>query len=62
MQQLFQQQLKLMELFTEWFGAPQLTPSQTKLIMSGEALENSITEYHYDRRKLIGYTFFLALK
>ena len=37
-----------MELFTEWFGAPLQTPSQTKLIMSGEALENSITEFHYD--------------
>ena len=48
MQQLLQQQLKLMDLFTERLGAPQQTPSQTKLIMSGEALENSITEFHFD--------------
>ena len=37
-----------MELFTERLGAAQQTPSQTKLIMSLEALENSITEFHYD--------------
>ena len=42
---LLQQQLKLTE---ERLGAPKKTPSQTKLIMLGEALENSITEFHYD--------------
>ena len=47
-QQLFQQQLRLMELFTERLRAPQLTPSLTKLIMPEEALENSVTEFHYN--------------
>ena len=47
-QKLLQQQLRLIEMFTERLGAPEQTPSQTKLIMSGEALENSITEFHND--------------
>ena len=46
--QRLSQQLNLMELFTERLGASNQTPSQTKLIMSGEALENSITEFHSD--------------
>ena len=37
-----------MELFTERLEAIQLAPSQTKLIMLGEPLENSLTEFHYD--------------
>ena len=46
-QKILEQQLKLMELFAERLGAPQQTPSQTKLIMSGEALENFISEFVY---------------
>ena len=37
-----------MELFTEWLMALQQNPLQTKLIMSGEALKNSITKFYYD--------------
>ena len=43
-----------MELFTEQIGVPQQTPSQTKLIMLGEALKNSIREFHYDT-DLVGF-------
>ena len=47
-QQILQQQLWLKELSPERLGTlPQPNPSM-KLI-SGQALENSITEFHYDK-------------
>ena len=48
-QQILQLQFRLMEHFSERFGiSPQPNPSSTKLI-SGQALENSIKEFHYDK-------------
>ena len=50
-QQLLQQQLRLMELFTERLSTPQLTSQETKLYAPGdvELVRCSITEFHYDR-------------
>ena len=45
-QQLMQQQLRLMELFSERFSTP--SPSETKLMTSAESIAWSITEFHYD--------------
>ena len=46
-QQLMQQQLRLMELFSERFSTPSPSPSETKLT-SAEPIARSIMEFHYD--------------
>ena len=47
-QQSIQQQLRLMELFSERFSTPSPSPSETKLTTSAESIARSITEFHYD--------------
>ena len=47
-QQLMQQQLRLMELFSERFWTSSPSPSETKLTTSAESIARSISEFHYD--------------
>lgn len=46
--QLLQQQLRLLELFSEKFSASTSAPSETKIFTSTEAVARSITKFHYD--------------